>query len=139
MTIQTVLGFDYGERRIGIATGQTITCTATPLVTLNAIHQKPDWAGIEKLIQEWQPDALIVGIPRHRDGSASDITEKAERFCRQLEGRFRLPIYTVDERLSSAEAEEHLKQNRKIGQHNKHEIDKMAAAIIVQRWLEQNP
>ncbi len=139
MTIKTVLGFDYGERRIGIATGQTISQSAAPLITLNAINQKPDWSSIEKIINEWKPDALIVGIPRYLNGDASDMTEKAERFCRQLEGRFRLPIYTVNESLSSSEAEQRLKQTRKIDQHNKHEIDKMAAAIIVQRWLEQNP
>lgn len=136
--IRTVLGFDYGERRIGVATGQTITGSATPLITLNAINQKPDWAGIEKLIKEWQPDALIVGIPTYLDGTASEITKKAERFCRQLEGRFHLPVHTVNESLTSFEAEQQLQKNKKIGQHNKQEIDKMAAAIIVQSWLEQN-
>ncbi|HEY9052816.1 MAG TPA: Holliday junction resolvase RuvX [Gammaproteobacteria bacterium] len=139
MSIKSVLGFDYGERRIGIAIGQTISQSASPLITLNAINQKPDWNSIEKLITEWKPDALIVGIPRYLDGNDSDMTEKAQRFCRQLEGRFKLPVYTVNESLSSQEAEQRLKQTRKIGQHNKHEIDKMAAAIIVQRWLEQNP
>ena len=136
--IQTVLGFDYGEQRIGVATGQTITSSATPLTTLNAIQQKPDWVAIEKLIQQWRPDALIVGIPRHLDGSDSEMTKKAERFSRQLEGRFRLPVYTINEALSSFEAEQQLKQTKKIAKHNKQEIDKMAAAIIVQSWLEQN-
>ncbi|MDH5485072.1 MAG: Holliday junction resolvase RuvX, partial [Gammaproteobacteria bacterium] len=63
--IQTVLGFDYGEKRIGVATGQTITCHASPLTTLQALHNKPDWDAIEKLFKEWRPDALIVGIPRY--------------------------------------------------------------------------
>ncbi len=136
--IQSVLGFDYGERRIGIATGQTITASATPLTTLKCINQKPDWVAIEKLITQWQPDALIVGLPLYLDGNSSDMTAKAERFARQLEGRFHLPVFTINESLTSFEAEQQLQQNKKIDQHNKEEIDKMAAAIIVQNWLEQN-
>lgn len=135
MNYQTVIGFDYGERRIGIATGQTITASATPLVTLDAINQKPDWNEIEKIIAEWQPQALIVGLPVYLDGSDSEITKKAERFSRQLEGRFHLPVHLINESLTSFEAEQHL---TKKNQHNKQEIDKIAAAIIVQSWLEQN-
>ena len=135
MSIQTVIGFDYGERRIGIATGQVITSSATPLTTLNTINQKPDWHGIEKIINEWKPDALIVGQPLFLDGSDSEMTKKAERFSRQLDGRFHLRVYLINESLTSFEAEQHL---TKKNQHNKQEIDKIAAAIIVQSWLEQN-
>lgn len=138
MTIQTVLGFDYGTRRIGVATGQTITDSATPLTTLNSINQKPDWSAIGQLIEQWKPDALIVGLPTYLDGSRSEMTEKALKFSRQLEGRYNLTVYTVNESLSSYEAEQEIQQHKKIGQHNKQEIDKMAAAIIVQSWLEQN-
>ncbi len=136
--IQTVLGFDFGEKRIGIATGQVITGSASPLTTLNAVNQKPDWDAIAKIINEWHPDALIVGIPKYLDGSESEMTKRAERFSRQLEGRFKLPVHTINEALSSFEAEQELQKNKKIDQHNKQEIDKMAAAIIVQSWLEQN-
>lgn len=139
MTAGVVLGFDYGERRIGIATGQTITRSATPLTTLNAVNNQPDWAGIQQLIEEWRPDALIVGIPSHLDGTASEVTARAERFSRQLHGRFNLPVHCVNENLTSFEAEQYLQQNKKIGQHNKQEIDRMAAAIIVQTWLNQLP
>jgi putative Holliday junction resolvase len=135
MSIQTVIGFDYGERRIGIATGQTITSSATPLITLNTINQKPDWNGIEKIINEWKPEALIVGLPTYLDGSDSEMTKKAQRFSRQLEGRFHLPVHLINESLTSFEAEQHL---TKKSQHNKQDIDKIAAAIIVQSWLEQN-
>ncbi len=138
MTIQTVLGFDYGTRRIGVATGQTITASATPLTTLNSINQKPDWSAIGQLIEQWKPDALIVGLPTYLDGTRSEMTEKALKFSRQLEGRYNLTVYTVNESLSSYEAEQEIQQHKKIGQHNKQEIDKMAAAIIVQSWLEQN-
>ena len=136
MSIQQVLGFDYGEQRIGVATGQTITASASPLTTLNTINNKPDWASIEKLIQQWKPDALIVGLPFYLDGSISEMTERAEKFSRQLHGRFHLPVYTHNEALSSFEAEQFLQDKKK--QHNKQDIDKIAAAIIVQSWLEQN-
>ena len=135
MNIQTVIGFDYGERRIGIATGQTVTSSATPLITLNNINQKPDWKAIETIITEWQPQALIVGLPLHLDGSDNETSKKAERFSRQLHGRFSLPVHLINEGLTSFEAEQHL---TKKNQHNKQEIDKIAAAIIVQSWLEQN-
>lgn len=133
-----VIGFDFGEQRIGVASGQTITGSATPLTTLTAVNQQPDWSGIEKIIAEWHPDALIVGIPSLLDGTETDMTHRAQRFARQLEGRFGLPVHRVNENLSSFEAEQQLKKNKKLGQHNKQEIDKMSAAIIVQRWLEQN-
>jgi len=134
--IQQVLGFDFGEKRIGVASGQSITCSANPITTLNAINNKPDWPAIALLIKEWRPDALIVGLPFYLDGSKSDMTKRAEKFSRQLEGRFHLPIYTHNEALSSFEAEQYLQDKKK--QHNKQDIDKLAAAIIVQSWLEQN-
>jgi putative Holliday junction resolvase len=133
--IRSVMGFDFGLKRIGIATGQTITGTASPLTTLQASKQKPDWENIEVHIRRWKPDALIVGIPYLLDGGESDITRAARNFCKQLERRFNLPVYTIDESLSSFEAQQQLTQDMKIAKHNKHEIDKMAAAIIVQSWL----
>ena len=133
--IRSVMGFDFGLKRIGLATGQTITGTASPLTTLQASNQKPDWENIEVHIRQWKPDALIVGIPYLLDGGESDITRAARNFCKQLERRFNLPVYTIDESLSSFEAQQQLTQDMKIAKHNKHEIDKMAAAIIVQSWL----
>ncbi|VAW64168.1 Putative pre-16S rRNA nuclease Yqg [hydrothermal vent metagenome] len=134
--IHQVLGFDFGSRRIGVASGQSITCSASPITTLTSINNKTDWQGIEKLISQWKPDALIVGLPFYLDGSKSKMTEAAEKFSRQLEGRFHLPVYTHNEALSSFEAEQFLQAKKK--QHNKQDIDKIAAAIIVQNWLEQN-
>jgi len=132
-----VLGLDYGTKRIGIATGQTITNTASPVTTLTQVNGLPDWDGIEQQIQQWSPDALIVGIPYHTDGTESEMTKSALAFSNELEHRFSIPIYRVDETLSSYAAEEILKKNTKIGKHNKHEVDKMAAAVIVQSWLNQ--
>ena len=133
--VRCVIGFDFGLKRIGLATGQTITGTATPLVTLQAVNQAPDWVSIAAHIQQWTPDALIVGIPYLLDGSESDLTRAARNFSKQLEQRFQLPVYTIDESLSSYAAETHLKEDLKITKHNKQEVDKMAAALIVQSWL----
>ena len=135
--ITSGLGFDYGAKRIGIAMGQTITGTATPLTTINAVHGSPDWAGIQKLIEQWNPDALIVGIPYFLDGKESEMTKTVQHFCDELEKRFGRSVFKINEALSSYEAEETLKKKLKIGKHNKQEIDKMAAAIIVQSWLDQ--
>jgi putative holliday junction resolvase len=138
----SVLGFDYGERRIGVAIGQRITGTASPLTTLTSKNQHPDWEAIGRLIDEWQPEALIVGMPYHLDGSETTLCERIRRFCRQLEGRFRLPVYQIDERLSSAEAERYLKFQRQQGRRkriDKHEIDQLAAAIQLESWLAGEP
>ena len=136
--ITTVLGFDYGAKRIGIATGQTITSTATPVTTLTAINSSPDWDGIHKLIKQWKPDALVVGMPYFLDGKESEMTKTVQNFCDELEKRFDKSVLKVNETLSSYEAEQALKKKLKIGKHNKQEIDKMAAAIIVQSWLDQH-
>lgn len=135
--ITSVLGFDYGKKRIGIATGQTITHSATPCTTLNQIDGNPDWLAIETEIKQWKPQALIVGMPYHTDGSENKMTAAARHFCYELEKRFKLPVFEVNEVLSSQQAEEILKQDMKINKQNKHEIDRIAAAIIVQRWLDQ--
>ncbi len=135
--ITTVLGIDYGLKRIGIASGQTITGSASPITTLNQINGTTDWLALEKLVLQWRPQALIVGMPYYLDGKENDMTKVVEKFCLELEKRFNLPIFKINEALSSYEAEEILKKSTKIGKHNKHEIDKMAAAIIVQNWLDQ--
>jgi len=137
MQITNVLGFDYGKKRIGLATGQTITHSATPCKTLKQIDGNPDWPAIEAEIKQWKPQALIVGMPYHTDGSENKMTAAARQFAYELEKRFKLPVIEVNEALSSQQAEEALKQNIKINKQNKHEIDRIAAAIIVQRWLNQ--
>ncbi len=135
--IISVVGFDYGKKRIGIASGQTITNTATPCTTINQIEGNPDWSSIENEIKQWKPQALIVGMPYHTDGSENKMTATCRQFCYELEKRFKLPVIEVNEALSSDEAEEELKKHLKINKQNKHEVDRMAAAIIVQRWLNQ--
>ncbi len=104
MSDEVVLGFDFGARRIGVAIGNTLTRRARPLAVIDA--QGPTrWARIAALIAEWQPARLVVGIARHPDGAAHEMTQRCERFARQLEGRFRLPVARVDERYSSVEAD----------------------------------
>lgn len=134
------LGFDFGLRRIGTAIGQELTGTAQALKTLESKQQRPDWQAIEQLIDEWKPDALIVGVPYHLDGKEQDMTHAAQKFGRQLHGRFNLPVHEMDERLSSREAEGEITRQRAAGYRKKSrkgDIDKMAAQIILQSWLQQ--
>lgn len=128
---QTLLGFDFGTQRIGVAVGQRITGTASALTTLAARDGQPDWTQVAQLIATWQPDALVVGLPLRLDGSRSDVTEAAERFARRLEGRYHLPVYLSDERLSSHAAEHwHSTHGRR------DKLDEVSAQIILQDWLD---
>lgn len=119
---EVVLGFDFGERRIGVAIGNTLTRRARPLAIIDAVGQTR-WAHIAALIAQWQPARLAVGIARHPDGAAHEMTQRCERFARRLEGRYRLPVVRVDERYSSAV----VPGGR----------DDEAAAVILQQYLEQ--
>lgn len=132
---RTLLGFDFGTKRIGVAVGQELTHTARALTTLNSRDGGPDWARIARLIAEWQPDALVVGLPLNLDGSESESSRLARRFGNRLTGRYNLPVFTADERLSSNEAEVILGEQ---GSFNKADIDKLAAQLILQSWLEMN-
>ena len=131
---RTLLGFDHGEKRIGVAVGQQLTHTASSLTTLAARHGQPDWQQVACLIEEWQPHALVVGLPLRSDGSKSTTTEAAERFARRLEGRYHLPVYLMDERLTSVTAEALLGQAGR--PRDKAAIDALAARIILQHWLD---
>lgn len=134
----TYLGFDFGLRRTGVAVGESLTGAARPLETLPCEQGKPDWARIERLIGDWRPLALVVGIPE-REGGAASLAEAAERFARRLEGRFRLPVHRVNEYLSSYAAERELSARGRGGrklQRGKQEIDRVAAALILETWLQ---
>lgn len=101
---QTLLAFDFGQRRTGVAVGNTLLGTARALTTVRADGADARFAAIAALIAQWQPDALVVGVPFHPDGAEHDNTRQARRFARQLHGRFRLPVHEVDERYSTTEA-----------------------------------
>ena len=129
----TYLGFDFGTKRIGVAVGQTLTATATALVTLGTRNDKPDWEAIGALIAQWQPAALVVGLPLNMDGSENELTRRSLRFCRQLRERYHLEVHTMDERLSSVAATEQLARS---GRHGGR-VDHVAAQIILENWLNQ--
>ena len=131
----TVLGFDFGTRRIGVAVGQTQTGTATPLVTLASVRQKPEWDRINRLISDWQPNALVVGLPFEMSDREAEAAEPAKRFARQLEGRYQLRVHLVDERLTSREAWTRL---GKEAHRNRDRVDAVAAKLILETWLADN-
>lgn len=132
---RTFLGFDYGTERIGVAVGQELTGTATPLTTLRASGGKPDWPAITRLIEQWQPDEVVVGLPLNMDGTFHELSYRAQRFGNQLHGRYNLRAHFVDERLTSLEAERLLKsQPRK---YQRADIDMLAAKIILETWLTE--
>lgn len=124
---QTLLAFDYGDKRIGVAVGQTLTATASPLTTLKLRQQRPDWAAITHLIETWRPAALVVGIPVTMQDEIQPLTDKARAFARRLEGRYHLPVYGVDERLSSYAARDRLRST--------YDVDAVAAQVILETWL----
>ncbi len=126
-----VLGFDYGHRKIGVASGQTLTTQASPLTTLAMVQQRPDWDAIEQLIAEWLPQRLLVGLPLNMDDSDTHLTPRVRRFARQLNGRFYLPVELVDERLSTREARSNF--GKKVKGRG---LDAYAAKIIIETWLE---
>ncbi|MEM7026684.1 MAG: Holliday junction resolvase RuvX [Pseudomonadota bacterium] len=126
---QTLLCFDLGLQRIGVAVGQTITNTATPLDTINTKNEKPDWQQISDIIEQWHPNRLIVGYPLQMDDNAQAMTKHAERFVRQLEGRYQLPVEIVDERLSSYEARQRIKST--------YNVDPVAAQVILETWFSE--
>lgn len=133
---RVLLGFDFGIRRIGVAVGQELTRTARALETLSSPDGGPNWRGISRLIEQWQPDALVIGLPLNRDGSEHEVTRLAKRFGNRLKGRYNLPVFTIDERLSSVEAERYLTEQ---GRFSKGDVDKQAARIILESWLAQQP
>ena len=134
---QTILAFDYGKRRIGVAVGQTVTASASPLGIVDNHDTGPDTDKIAALIAEWRPGLLVVGMPAHADGSPSEMQQHVEGFIALL-ARFELPVETVDERFTSLEAEAKLKDARVAGARgriSKESIDSAAAVLIAERYL----
>jgi putative Holliday junction resolvase len=127
-----LLAFDFGKKRIGVAVGQAVTGTATALRTIHCIGHRPDWDGIAEIIRTWCPETLIVGLPLTLGGDEREMTRAARRFGRQLAGRYGLPVHWIDERLSSVEASRHLRTRGRAG-----DIDREAARVILQTWLDQ--
>lgn len=132
-----VLGFDFGMKKIGVAVGQTITKTASPLTQLKAEKGEPKWAEITALIKLWTPFALVVGRPLNMDGTTQPVTLAAEQFAHALESRYGLAVHLVDERLSTVAARSKLFEKGGYRVLSKKNIDEASAQIILQEWLEQ--
>lgn len=132
---QILLGFDFGMKRIGVAVGQTVTQSARPLKTLKANQGVPQWEMVNKLIKAWQPDALVVGIPLNMDGTEQPLTQAAQTFSDALKQRYNLPVYGVDERLSTKDARERIFNQGGYKALQEGEVDSVAAQLILQNWL----
>ncbi len=126
----TLMGFDFGTRRIGVAVGQSIIASARPLAIIENRNGRPAWDDLAQLIADWQPEALIVGLPRHADDSPHPLKAAIERFCRQLHGRYQLPVHTIDESFSSREAVQRMGADGP-------GLDAGAAAVILETWMSQ--
>lgn len=135
---ETIIAFDFGLRRIGVAVGQRVTGSASPLGVVANSPDGPDWAHIEALLAEWRPETLVVGMPLHADGSPSPIAPALAEFVHGLV-RFALPVETVDERYSSIEARQMLLEGRRAGRTRRRtareSVDAAAAVLIAERWL----
>lgn len=133
---QILLGFDFGTKSIGVAVGQTLTKTARPLIALSAASGEPNWDEVIAVIQEWHPQALVVGIPLNMDGTEQELTKLARKFAVKLHKKSNLPVYLVDERLTTVAARERLfatpKGYRAL---EKASIDAMAAKLILETWM----
>ncbi|GGC95889.1 Holliday junction resolvase RuvX [Halopseudomonas salina] len=139
-TLQRAMGFDYGTRQIGVAVGQSLTCRAEPIAVLRARDGVPDWSQIERLISEWKPDTLVVGLPLNMDGTPSEMSARAQKFARRLHGRFNLPVDCIDERLTTFEAKQSLRDSgRTPASYRDNPVDSLAAALLLETWLGNLP
>ena len=132
----TYLAFDYGTKRIGVAVGNTVSCTASALDTVMVRNGQPDWPHITRLIDEWQPNALIVGKPLTFDDTENEISPKALRFGNQLNGRYHLPVHHVDERLTSLSAMSEMREAGYNLARSRREVDSHAARKILLGFLD---
>jgi len=130
-----VLGFDFGKKQIGIATGQTVTHTSSALTIVKARNGIPDWISLDKIIMDWDPDIFVVGLPLNMDLTEGDLSHESRKFALSLQNRFGRKAEMMDERLTSREAKE---QRRTLDSKHSNKVDDLAAALILQSWLE-NP
>ncbi len=139
MTANTFLAFDYGEKYIGVATGSRHSRQAEAVTTLRGSAKNPDWVRISKLIDDWRPDALVVGLPLNMDGSDNPMTRAARAFGQRLKDRYNLPIHMVDERLSTQIARDVLNEAGVPMRRHKSRLDQVAAQTILQAFLNELP
>lgn len=132
------MAFDFGQRQIGVAMGNCLLGTTTPLAILRAKNGVPEWRALEHLVAEWRPDLLVVGDPLNMDGSESELSAQAARFARRLHGRLGLEVVMVDERLSSYEAKSNSREQGHRGDFKRQPVDSLAAELILRTWLAAN-
>lgn len=132
----TVLAFDFGEKRIGVATGETLLGSAHPLTVIRAESNDDRFAAIGKLIAEWHPVQLVVGLPTHADGTPHEMTRLAQKFAERLKRRYHLPVAFADERLTSLDAEARLRETGRDSRAARPLLDAVAAQLILQTWFE---
>lgn len=132
----TVLAFDFGTKSIGCAVGQSITGTAQALPAFKAQDGVPNWAQIEKCLDEWKPALLVVGLPLNMDGTEQTLTLRAKKFANRLHGRFGLPVELQDERLTTAEARAEIFSRGGYKALNKSKVDGISACLILESWFE---
>lgn len=135
--VKTLLAFDYGTKNIGVATGQTITRSASSLPGLRARDGVPDWNEMEALLKTWQPDLVLVGLPLNMDGSESELSARARKFANRTQGRFGVKVEMVDERLSSFEAKGEVMERGGSRDYRHNPVDSIAARLILEAWLER--
>jgi putative Holliday junction resolvase len=134
----TFLGFDFGLKNIGVAVGQSVTKTATPLAIINGANDKILWQQIAKLIKTWHPNVLVLGVPLNMDGTAQEMTKAARQFAQQLQVFSGLPVYEMDERLTTKSAREKVYMQGGYKALQKEAIDSIAAQLILESWMHEN-
>lgn len=132
----TIIAFDFGTSSIGVAIGQDITKTARPLCAFKARDGQPNWQDIEKMLKEWQPDYLVIGLPLNMDGTEQELTQRAKKFANRLHGRFGYQIQLHDERLSTVEAKANLFEIGGYRALKKGKVDASSAVVILESWFD---
>ncbi|WP_419692909.1 Holliday junction resolvase RuvX [Mannheimia haemolytica] len=135
---KTVIAFDFGTNSIGCAVGQSITGTAQGLTTFKAQDGIPNWEEIGKLLQDWKPDMLVVGLPLNMDGTEQPLTQRARKFANRLNGRFNLPVELQDERLTTVEAKAEIFSRGGYKALKKDKVDYISACLILESWFENH-
>ncbi len=135
------LGFDYGEKRIGVACGNSVTASASSIGVLKNDSGTPDWQQLDQWVEQWQPAAMIIGDPLDRDGEVVEITRQARGFAKRLGKRYQLPVHMIDERFSSIAAADVIRGQRQQSARKrttKGDLDRVSAALLTEQWLHDN-
>lgn len=136
--VRSVLGFDFGTTRMGVAVGQSVTGTAQPLDPIKAKDGIPNWDDITKIVEEWKPDVFVVGLPLDMDGTENEMCQRARKFAKRLHGRFNRPYHMMDERLSSYEAKGQVIARGGNRNFKDNSVDGLAAQMILETWFAES-